>query len=339
MTTFNSTIESQKGKHFTYEQRVALELMLKHNENFTVRGAARIFNVSPTTISNEIKRGKEPYLVYAKIKSHKYSARYAQYRYEQNRSVSRRVRFFEDFPEIKKELIRILEPKEGKKRISIEVALFELSKNHINLPTPRTVYYNIEHGILGPYPKMWLNNYRKKQKFQIHENKKILGMSIEQRPEKINLRQEFGHWEIDLVIGKREQGKVLLTLLERVSNYYLVFPCEDKKAKTINQKLKEAIRCIGKKNFKSITTDNGSEFSQLKKLREIPVYYCHPYASWEKGANERHNRMLREFIPKGTSIESYSYAQIISAQDQINQYPRKTKNFKTPEEIYKQYAS
>ena len=90
-----------------------------------------------------------------------------------------------------------------------------------------------------------------------------------------------------------------------------------------------------KEKFRSITTDNGSEFmeyDQLIKAVSCPVYYCHSYAAWEKGSNENHNRMIRRFFPKGTDFTRVTKKQIQAVQDWMNGYPRKILGWNTPDE-------
>lgn len=96
----------------------------------------------------------------------------------------------------------------------------------------------------------------------------------------------------------------------------------------------------GPQNFKTITTDNGSEFATLSKLEDtyehIGVYYAHAYASWEKGANERHNGMLREFIPKGISLRDLTYKRLKQCTDALNMKLRRTLGYVCPQELYEQ---
>lgn len=89
--------------------------------------------------------------------------------------------------------------------------------------------------------------------------------------------------------------------------------------------------------FKTITTDNSSEFAELSKLEEVShtlVYYTHPYSSWEKGSNERHNRLIRRFIAKGKRISDYGIDAIARIEDWCNNLPRKILRYKTPNEMF-----
>ena len=88
--------------------------------------------------------------------------------------------------------------------------------------------------------------------------------------------------------------------------------------------------------FKTITADNGSEFNELSSFEEYgpKVYFAHPYSSWERPQNERHNRIFRRYVPKGVSIEKYSAEQILRYADDMNALPRKSLGYSTPEELF-----
>ena len=98
-------------------------------------------------------------------------------------------------------------------------------------------------------------------------------------------------------------------------------------------------RDLFKKKFRSITTDNGSEFLEYDQLtrsifggKRFDIWYCHSYAAWEKGTNENHNRMIRRWFPKGTDFSKVKSAEIAALQDWMNGYPRKVLGWKTPRE-------
>ena len=165
--------------------------------------------------------------------------------------------------------------------------------------------------------------------------------SIENRPAQIRQRSERGHWEMDLIIGKAETSHVLLTLTERYSRQELIFKLPDRKAATIRgvfDRLERQHKDFSQR-FKSLTTDNGSEFMEYDKLcrsihggSRFQVWYCHSYAAWEKGSVENHNRMIRRFFPKGTDFSKISKKRIAAVQDWMNNYPRKILQWQTPNE-------
>ena len=93
--------------------------------------------------------------------------------------------------------------------------------------------------------------------------------------------------------------------------------------------------------FKTITADNGPEFEKLSELKAWNVggYFAHPYSSWERGQNERHNRIFRKFLPKGVAIDKYSEEQILSYADEMNALPRKHLGYFTPEELFDKFLN
>lgn len=168
--------------------------------------------------------------------------------------------------------------------------------------------------------------------------------SISDRPEVIDQRQELGHWEMDLVIGKAGSRPVLLTLVERVSRQVILEKLPDKKAATVRGFFDRLERKLGKlrfrEMFKSLTTDNGPEFLEYDKLctsvyggRRFDVWYCHSYSAWEKGSNECHNRIIRRWFPKGTDFSRITKKQIRAVQDWMNDYPRKVLGWKCPNDF------
>ena len=176
---------------------------------------------------------------------------------------------------------------------------------------------------------------------RIRKNKKKLGRSIEQRPQEVNKRDVFGHWECDLVLGhKTKDDEVLLTLSERMSREFLIIKIPDKTAASVMNAFKSLRKQYSEHwndIFKTITTDNGSEFADLSQLEDISkslVYYAHPYTSCDKGTVERHNGLIRRFIPKGDYIHNYSLQQIINIETWCNSLPRKILAYHTPDEIF-----
>lgn len=168
--------------------------------------------------------------------------------------------------------------------------------------------------------------------------------SIEERPEAINQRTEPGHKEIDLIVGCTGSKAAVLTIVDRFKREILAHKLPDKRAASVRAVFDKLERKLGKKRFqqefKSISTDNGSEFLEYDKLTEsiyggkrFKVYYCHSYSAWEKGTNENHNRLMRRFFPKGTNFNHISQRAVQEAADWLNHYPRKVLNWKMPAEI------
>lgn len=178
------------------------------------------------------------------------------------------------------------------------------------------------------------------------------GESIEQRPEEIDGREEFGHWEGDTVYsgkGKRKTTRALLTLTERKTRKEIIIAIPNRKAETVVKALDALERKLGARRFraifKSITFDNGTEFAAAEELerscinKHLPrtkVYFCHPYSSWERGTNENTNGMIRRRFPKGTNFAAVTNAQIAQAENWINNYPRKILGYKSSEIVFRE---
>ena len=166
-------------------------------------------------------------------------------------------------------------------------------------------------------------------------------------------REEFGHWEMDLVEGIKEKGEpFLLVLTERQTRQEIIEKIPNKKAKSVVKGLDRIERRFGvvnfRETFKTITTDNGSEFADYEGIEEsftgcsIPrtsQYYCDTYCSWQRGSNEVANRFIRRFLPKGTSLKGITGSQVKKIQEFINNYPRKIFDYENSDKLFKEKLS
>lgn len=138
---------------------------------------------------------------------------------------------------------------------------------------------------------------------------------------------------------KNKNEAVMLTIVEKMTRYYLSIKLPGKDADAVMKamaNLKQEYSDKFGQVFKTITSDNGSEFARLDELTtdETRIFFAHPYSSSERAQNERSNRMLREYLPKGCSIEQYTDEEILSFSDIINSKPRKVINYFTAEELF-----
>ncbi|VJG45910.1 IS1239 transposase [Streptococcus pneumoniae] len=167
-------------------------------------------------------------------------------------------------------------------------------------------------------------------KKQASTNFKPAGQSIEQRSEAINLRLENGHYEIDTVLLTRAKNYCLLVLTDRKSRHQIIRLIPNKSAEVVNQALKLILK---QHKILSITADNGTEFNRLFDVfSEEHIYYAHPYASWERGTNENHNRLIRRWLPKGT--KKMTPKEVAFIEKWINNYPKKYLDYKSPREDF-----
>lgn len=172
------------------------------------------------------------------------------------------------------------------------------------------------------------------------------GRSIEERPERISLRMERGHWEMDTVVGRRATKNCLLVLTERKTRYEIVRLLKEHTTEEVVKALDRLEREIGEKVFRkifqSITMDNGSEFmdfegimrSRRNKMNRTETYYCHAYSSWERGSNENQNRFIRRYIPKGQSFEKCCKKDVQEIEDWMNSYPRQMFDGRSAEDLF-----
>ena len=155
---------------------------------------------------------------------------------------------------------------------------------------------------------------------------------VEERPEEINNRSRFGDWEIDSVLGGKTIGEPsILTLVERQTRYAVTKKLVEKKAEYVNQAVLE---CMKLYPIKSITADNGNEFSSLSKTEGLDVYFAHAYSSYERGTNENFNGLLREFIPKGCSLKELNQNLLEDYTKAINERPRRIHGYQSAKKLF-----
>jgi IS30 family transposase len=158
---------------------------------------------------------------------------------------------------------------------------------------------------------------------------------IEERPEIVNKRGRVGDWEGDTIIGKNHKGAIV-TLDERKTKLRLAWPLNTRTALDTGASIITLLRPL-KKLVKTITFDNGKEFSKhewIAKKLECQTYFANPYHSWERGQNENANGLLRQYFPKARELVDIGLNQVMDAVDKLNSRPRKCLNFQTPYEVF-----
>ena len=215
----------------------------------------------------------------------------------------------------------------------------------------KTLYNYIEEGVIPGVSNesLWEKRKRRKQprKGLRRLTKRLSkGSSIERRPAEAESREEFGHWEMDLVVGPtRGSNAALLTLVERKHRRTIIRKIPDKTQASVLKALRGIERHYGthrfRRIFKTITVDNGSEFldfeslevSEFSKQQRTQIFYAHPYSSWERGSNENANRIIRRFVAKGRDIARFTRQRILEIEAWINNYPRRILDCMTPNEL------
>lgn len=335
MDTQDYNTEHRKGQHLLAEERHEIEVRLK--DGWSVYRIAKHLGRAYNTIKNEIARGTV-YLYNGKVT--RYKAKAGEQQYKENRCNSRRqykrleVSSFIEYVEDQFSKGWSLDVCTGK---ALESGKFHRDQ----IVCTKTLYNYVDNGLIGikniDLPEKLSRNTKREK---VRKNKRILGDSIELRPESVELREEFGHWEVDTVVGsKHEDEPCTVTLVERKTREAIWIKAANHTADSVQEAIQGVMDQFGSMAcavFKTVTGDNGSEFARLAELvtQGTKVYFTHPYSSWEKGTNECHNKLLRRFIPKGVSMAKYSAEDIAYMADWANTLPRRILGYRTPDELF-----
>ncbi|WP_162012029.1 IS30 family transposase, partial [Streptococcus sp. S784/96/1] len=283
----NYSTKNRSYSHLSASERGEISAYLKMGKK--TAEIARLLGCHHSTISREIKRGsvfqvqdKNGKLLYSNV----YFPDSGQCVYETNRQNSTYCKLGDCSKTFFEKLEKTLKSQPRCHSIDTFVQTYKEEHPFEVIPSTKTVYRYIKDGLLTikpiDLPKMV--SIRKRSKVTSKVAKKVLGNSIEERPESINDRSTFDHWEIDLVLGKKTKGEaVVMTLVERQTRFALACQLPNKQAETINATVKELLL---EYPILSITSDNGSEFSSLSDLHGVDIYFAHPYSSHERGTNE-----------------------------------------------------
>lgn len=348
MTQLHDTTESIKGKHLTADERAQITILKK--EKYSNRAIAERLDRAPQTINNEIlrrtvrqmrrqKQNGKVYDYYDDV----YDPDYAQERYmNHRRRCGRRPKWslsnaFVDWADT-----QMLDHHWSPDAVIGAAKQRDLFPATL-IPCTTTLYNWVDRQIMRTKnmdltEKLHRNTKSKHRKPRKH--KRHLGPAITERPKAIDARDTFGHWEIDTVIGaKHKHDAVLLTLAERRTRFEVILKIDGKAAQPVTQAVESLVERVGEHMpslFQTITSDNGTEFSELyDTLKTVTdVYFARPFASYERGTSENQHKLIRRFIPKGQPISAISDRQIQRIQRWMNDYPRKILGYQTPHECF-----
>jgi len=334
-------------KRMTYEIRKTIERMYNVLHLNAVK-ISEVLGYSNPAIYYELKRGFYMHRNGDWTETKRYSADIAQ----RNADFNKEARGAQPKIGNDHETLRVIEELILKRKLSPASALATIEREQITVKTQMCVTTLYNYIAKGYFRRLTnrdlLCRGMKKRKYRKVEKAKNppRGISIDLRPPHVLQREEFGHWELDSVIGTKRKGNTLLVLTERKTRFELVFRAADKSAVSTVSVLNSLEKRLGitkfRKVFKTITCDNGTEFSDWQRMElsvrgntaRTKVYYCHPYCSSERGSNENQNRILRRFIKKGVAIANYTDNDIARACDYLNDLPRRLLAWRTARELF-----
>lgn len=312
----------KKYNHLTLEQRYGIEMMLKANT--PKKSIAKVIGIPESTLYRELKRNSKPRI---------YNAKYAQLLADER-----------------------LKDRHLKNKLTLDMELYIQRKlnlywspeqivgraNADGLPmlSVPSIYKYIaldkaKGGDLHKYLRTANKHYKKKYGSSDTRGQIPDKVNISKRPKVADDRTRIGDFEIDLIVGKNHKG-AQLTIVDRMSGFALIHTLKSKKAEEVSKAVIVSLKPY-KNIVKTITTDNGKEFAQHKRLSKqlnADVFFCNPYASYEKGQIENTNKLIRQFYPKKMELDNIKQKQNLEIMDLLNKRPRKKLGYKTPEEIF-----
>jgi len=305
------------------------EIKLYADKGFVQADIARLLGRSPSSISDELKRKVNGVYDPEKADHKAYVARkYSKYQ-------GMKVEEHDDLRRYVEEKMRLdWSPEQVAGRIRfVDRSLPRISTDGI--------YKFVGSCYGGPLVPFLRYGRKGRRKGGAAKSPPLAGRSfIEKRPKSALGRGRFGHWEADFIVSGKNGSGALLVFVERKSRYVLIFKLADRKVATVNAVLE---RLLGAKLMvASLTIDNDVCFRhhpQMSRILGAPIFFCHPYHSWEKGSVENMNKLIRQYVKKGSDISRYSDGEIRFAEDRLNGRPRKCLKFRTPCEVVARYAS
>lgn len=312
--------------HFTRDDRVLLAQLKA--ARLTNVSCARILGFHPSSISRELKRGAE-------VTAIGYDVRVARRRAKHVRTVANQQHRKLHEAEAA-QLLALLRQYYSPDQAGQAVGLSHATVYRWLWGLPKTVLAGLWQYLRHPKLRRKYGTKRREKQRELLKKR-----WIDTRPATANQRLFYGHWEGDTVHGNKRSG-YLVTLVERKSGYALVghIPCNTKEqfrlcAEQLLAPLPGHLR-------RSLTLDNGPEmadFEELEKHANIPVYFAHPYHSWERGTNENTNGLLRQFFPRSRDLTGVTKQEVDLAANLLNTRPRKRHGYKSPSELLKPYLS
>lgn len=336
--TYSITISAERKRceHLGAEERGAIQRLKKLG--YSNRFIANEINCSPSTVGYELRRGTPNYCGHGRKPG--YSAKRGAAVYKENRLRCRRPKTIPRESQFLSWMILQIRNHKWSFDACVGYARVHNLFPKEKIPCTKTLYNLLWKNELSVSLFDLPEILSRRQHGKPRISKRLNGKSIDERPLEVTERTTFGHWESDTVIGRKKKGEpVVFTIVERLTGCYLSIRADEKTTDGIAGAMKQLYAQYGEqfnRIFCTITTDNGSEFAAFSEFETLgtEIYFAHPYSAWERPVNERSNRLLRRFIPKGKSITGYTNEKILMFADEINGLPRKRLGYRSPEELF-----
>jgi IS30 family transposase len=301
----------------------------------SIRGIAAVLGRSPSTISREIR--------FNAVHIRYYRAFFGQQRANNIRRKNRRKRRLDQNPELRDLVFKYLLRKWSPQQIANRLKF--LYPNNMDMQISHEAIYSyiyvLPKGELKRRVLLALRNHHKARRKKKPKKCGKLGpiqnyLSIEERPAEVADRIVPGHWEGDMLVGKRNMTAIG-TLVETTTRMTFLVKLRNLDANTVRKSFEQEFCQLPEGLKKTLTYDQGPEMSGHRlftRNTNITVYFAHPRSPWERGTNENTNALLRQYFPKGTDFSKISKNELKTVQDELNDRPRQTLAWQTPHEKF-----
>jgi len=307
-------------RHLTFDERYMLEHL--HDNGFSQRQIARMLSRNPSTISRELRRNQIDGTYHHALAHHQAELR--------RHRAATRIITAEDWATIEAKLLQDWSPEQVSgwlERAGQRVVSHEWIYQHIYQD-------QAQGGTLHTHLRCQ-KKYRKRYGTYQRRGRMPNRVDITARPAVVEHRTRIGDWEGDTVLGQN-RTRAVVTLVDRTSRFTLLAKVERKTAQAVQQAIVRLLRPF-KAAAVTLTLDNGREFARHQLMTQhlqMPVYFAHPYAAWERGTNENTNGLLRQYLPKGSSLADVNEADLARIMHRLNTRPRKCLDYRTPADVF-----
>ena len=317
--------------HITFREREQIGLLRAARGK--VPEIAKRLGRDPTTIRRELKRSRPLFLYYSPLRAQEYAT--------EKQSLPRKKKKLDNpvlWQIVQKKLSLRWSPEQIAQYLKATYA--EDTTMQVSHESIYTYIYVLPRGALRKELISYLrqgSRGRQRRKRQTDERGKIPNMvSIHERPREVENRTVPGHWESDLIIGRRH-ASAIGTLVERTTRTTILVPLKAKDAVTVRKAFARVVKRLPKETMLSLTHDRGSEMYEhelFTKETQVQVYFADPHAPWQRGTNENTNGLIRDYFPKGTDFNTVSVRELKRVQRELNERPRKTLGWQSPKEAF-----